>query len=169
MDDPDTREREERRWWAKVQAALLGSMQRFFFQQVGRVVVKWVQGRLVGRHPILFILLPLAITAVCCGGFARLLTLTLHCTVSRDNPEIQDEDKFSFLAKDLDNMAWVGHTLPKSLVDLVSTSSILPVSTVEVKIIITATNVLEPSVVVATLRLLEVLLGPDPSSRRSGA
>ena len=69
----------------KLQSLFFGSLQKFFKAQVGKTeailfVLKncnndqrrlvCFQGRIVGRFPLLFLILPIIITGLCCTGFA---------------------------------------------------------------------------------------------------
>ena len=69
---------------SKLQSLFFGSLQKFFKAQVGKteaiLFVKTCnndqrrlvcfQGRIVGRFPLLFLILPIIITGLCCTGFA---------------------------------------------------------------------------------------------------
>ena len=70
---------------SKLQSLFFGSLQKFFKAQVGKTeailfVLKncnndqrrlvCFQGRIVGRFPLLFLILPIIITGLCCTGFA---------------------------------------------------------------------------------------------------
>ena len=70
---------------SKLQSLFFGSLQKFFKAQVGKTeailfVLKTFnhnqcrlvcfQGRIVGRFPLLFLILPIIITGLCCTGFA---------------------------------------------------------------------------------------------------
>ena len=70
---------------SKLQSLFFGSLQKFFKAQVGKkeailFVLKncnndqrrlvCFQGRIVGRFPLLFLILPIIITGLCCTGFA---------------------------------------------------------------------------------------------------
>ena len=70
---------------SKLQSLFFGSLQKFFKAQVGKTeailfVLKTCnnyqcrhvcfQGRIVGRFPLLFLILPIIITGLCCTGFA---------------------------------------------------------------------------------------------------
>ena len=73
---------------SKLQSLIFGSLQRFFMAQVRNksiifsksfptLIVNnplFIQGKVVGRYPLLFLILPLIVTGLCCSGFAMSVT-----------------------------------------------------------------------------------------------
>ena len=73
---------------SKLQSLIFGSLQRFFMAQVKNESITFsksfptlivnnplfIQGKVVGRYPLLFLILPLIVTGLCCSGFAMSVT-----------------------------------------------------------------------------------------------
>ena len=151
---------------AKLQAVLLGSLQKLFFQQVRLVMVDTMQGRLVGRYPAVAILLTLIVSAACCSGFARFFVILIPtmATLSRDY-ERKEGHKAAFIEVEelVNKMMWPEEHLAHFRPSGEAAVSAPGPGARSVDVIVTAPNVLEPSVMVATVRLLQVLLWPCSS------
>ena len=78
---------------SKLQSLIFGSLQRFFMAQVRDKSIIFpktvpthfdqphVQGKVVGRYPLLFLILPLILTGLCCSGFAMSVTSFIIITI----------------------------------------------------------------------------------------